>query len=85
MGDYPIEEVLANIEKKAAQGFLCFVKYTCEGCGARNTSDEPNTFHAEGYICQGCGHLTVPTGINFLLVGGSKESIEHVRHLIKES
>lgn len=66
--DYPVEEVLANMEKQAANGALCYVKYTCEGCGARQTSEEANTWHADGYECEACGHLTKPTKINFMLV-----------------
>ena len=84
MSDYPIEEVLDNIEKKAAQGFLCFVKYTCKGCGARNTSTEPNVFHSEGYVCQTCCHLTIPTAINFLLVGGSQEAKDSICRFMRE-
>lgn len=84
MTDYPIEEVLANIEKQAALGFLCFVKYTCDGCGARNTSDEPNTFCTKGYVCQSCQHLTVPQGINFLLIGASEESKARICRAMKE-
>ena len=83
MADYPIDEVLANIEKQAAQGFLCFVKYTCEGCGNRNTATDPNVFHPEGYICQTCHHLTIPKGINFLLVGGSDEAKESMRRFME--
>lgn len=66
--DYPVEEVLKNIERLAAEGALCYVKWTCQGCGARCTANEPNTFHKGGYRHEECGYLTIPNGINFLLV-----------------
>ena len=68
MADYPVIEVLANMEAQAKKGHLCYVKYTCEGCGSRQTSAEANTWHSEGYICEECKTLTKPKGINFLLM-----------------
>lgn len=66
-GDYPVEEVLKNMEHWASKGALCFIKYTCVTCGSRQTSDEANTWRKDGYICSECGGLTVPKGINFML------------------
>ena len=66
--DHPVEEVLANMSKLALTGAKCYVKYTCGKCGSRQTSDEANTWHVDGYICEECGFLTRPTGINFLMV-----------------
>lgn len=66
--DYPIAEVLANMERLIASGHECYVKFTCEKCGSRQTSDEPNVYHPTGYTCEECGHLTVPKGINFLAI-----------------
>lgn len=70
MADYPVEEVLANMERQIAKGATCYVKYTCVSCGSRQCSEEPNTWRPAGYECSECGHLTVPTGINFLVVFG---------------
>lgn len=66
--DHPIPEVLAQIEHLASEGHSCYVKFTCEACGSRQTSDEANTWHPAGYSCEECNHFTQPTGINFLLV-----------------
>lgn len=78
MSDYPVAEVLANMEAQANQGALCYVKYTCEGCQQRQTSDEANTWRQDGYICSECGHLTKPTMINFLLIHGDPEAIKKI-------
>ena len=68
MSDYPIDEVLRNMERLARQGAECYVKFTCFGCGSRQTSDTPNVYSTGGYTCEECRVLTIPTGINFLLV-----------------
>ena len=70
--DHPIPEVLANIEAKIKEGWICFVKFTCEKCGSRQTSDTPNSYAALGYTCEECGHLTQPKGINFMAVKATK-------------
>lgn len=86
--DYPVKEVLANIEEKAKEGWECFIKFTCSKCKSRQTASD-NTWHPAGYTCEECGHLTVPTGINFLAVkklkGGdtclvSRLSLERIIH-----
>lgn len=66
--DYPVADVLHNMATKIERGHTCYVKFTCEGCGSRQTDAEPNRFCQGGYTCEECGHLTKPKGINFLLV-----------------
>lgn len=64
--DYPVAEVMENMERLAEAGFFCYVKYNCS-CGSRQTSDEANTWRKDGYICSECGVLNKPDRINFLL------------------
>ncbi len=66
--DYPVEEMLKEMEKWAAMGAECYVKFTCESCGSRQTASDANSWHPVGYTCEECGHLTVPKAINFMLV-----------------
>lgn len=66
--NYPVAEVLANMEEQIAKGAECYIKYDCELCGLRQMSEEPNTWHPAGYICCECGHLTKPEEINFMVV-----------------
>jgi predicted RNA-binding Zn-ribbon protein involved in translation (DUF1610 family) len=69
--DYPVHEVLKNIERLAREGHQCYVKFTCESCGARQTAEDANTWHPAGYHCEECGHLTIPQMINFMFVSKS--------------
>ncbi len=39
---------------------LLFVKWTCEGCGDRATSNEPNAIHLLGYEHAACGSISHP-------------------------
>ena len=66
--NYPVAEVIKNMERMAAEGGECYVKYTCSGCGSRQTSDEANTWRVDGYECSECELLNKPTEINFMLV-----------------
>jgi hypothetical protein len=73
--DFPFYEVVKNAQEQMLRGFLVFQKFTCQGCGTRQTMETPNTFYMEG-TCEECHHITniVKAGCNFLLVavaGGS--------------
>lgn len=78
MNNFPVAEVLANMERMARDGALCYVKYTCVGCGSRQTSDEANTWRQDGYVCSECNHLTKPTEINFMMVHTTPEVREKI-------
>jgi hypothetical protein len=75
--DYPVDEVCAEMDRLIKQGCIVFVKYTCDKCGERVTSNVPNSFAREGYIHEEkgdgtpCGHLTVPIGINQLTISST--------------
>ena len=85
MSDFPVDEVLANMAEQAKKGALCYVKWTCRGCGDRCTADEPNIYHVGGYVHDKCGTLTVPTGINFLLIHASSHAQDTIKRIMKEA
>lgn len=68
MTDYPIEEVIKNMERLIASGHTCWVKFTCVHCGSRQTDAIPNRYCLGGYTCEECGKVTHPTAINFMAV-----------------
>jgi len=59
--DLPQEEITDMMNDVIGKGFTCYIKWTCENCGERATSNTPNTFFTEGYIHEDCGHTTYPT------------------------
>ena len=65
--DYPLEEVLQRFQELAAQGSLCFQKWTCAHCGSRQTMDVPNRLYRSGR-CEECQKVTQITKCNFLLI-----------------
>lgn len=67
--DGPLMAIVAEVEKHAAAGRLCFQKFTCAGCGQRLTIEEPNRFYTEG-TCDRCGALTniVERGCGYVLI-----------------
>jgi hypothetical protein len=66
--DYPFADVVVKAEAIADAGHECFQKFTCAGCGARLTIDEPNAFHETG-TCDKCDVVTDirKQGCNFLV------------------
>lgn len=79
--DLPVPEALAKIEKLIGQGALCWVKFTCDHCGSRQTSDTPNTWATAGYTCEECGKLTIPERIGFMLAFSNQASKELLTEL----
>lgn len=73
MPDKPIDQILQIMDEQVRVGNTVYFKYTCEGCGERVVSDQPNSYHLEGYTCS-CGHLTKPTVGGILWVSGSAHS-----------
>lgn len=63
VNDKPKEEILElmNDTLKRSPNARCFIKWTCEKCGERCTSDNPDVFHEDGYIHEECGHMSHPT------------------------
>lgn len=67
--DHPFYEVVEQVEKLAADGALCYQKFTCSGCGQRLTIDVPNRFHTQG-TCDRCPAVTdiEKQGCNYLVI-----------------
>lgn len=72
----PLNVVMATLNEMYQTSnvpFEFYQKFTCAGCGARQTVDVPNQLFEQG-TCEECGHLTDMriTGCGYiLLIGGS--------------
>jgi hypothetical protein len=66
--DLPVEEIIPMMEDLINKGFTCYIKWLCEGCGERVTSDTPNSFFTEGYTCEECGETSYPTKYGLLVI-----------------
>ncbi len=64
------KEMDALIER----GATVFVKFTCQYCFSRQTSDTPNIIHLGGYTCEECGRLTKPDKYGMMIIYGYKFS-----------
>ncbi|MCI0557516.1 MAG: hypothetical protein MN733_03395 [Nitrososphaera sp.] len=85
--DYPFQEVVDHASKLIADGHTVFQKFTCSGCGARQTIDVPNTFYTSG-SCEECHHITDLTknGCNFMLLAGTRQpSLSEIRRAQNKS
>lgn len=67
--DHPFDEVVTAADNDIQTGADVYQKFTCVGCGERQTMEVPNTFYTSGK-CEECGHVTniVERGCNYLLV-----------------
>lgn len=69
--NYPFAEVAQSAERILAENAHTVIhqKFTCSGCGARQTMEQPNIFFTEGK-CEECGHITdiVKDGCNFMAI-----------------
>lgn len=67
--DYPFLEVVEAAGAHMARGHSVHQKFTCAGCGARQTMAQPNQFYTKGK-CEECGRETdlVSHGCNYVLV-----------------
>lgn len=74
--DHPFDEVIAEVERQIAMGRICYQKFTCAGCGARLTIEEPNKFHTLG-TCDKCPAVTdiKKQGCNYMLVATSRPDL----------
>jgi len=50
-------ELIKMADDVISKGGMCFIKFTCRHCGARQTFDKPNTIYASG-SCEDCGQTT---------------------------
>ena len=58
--DITLEELIPMCEDVLNKGGTFWVKFNCDHCGVRQTSDTPNKIHTSGYSCEECGKITVP-------------------------
>lgn len=52
-----------------------WIKFTCHHCGARQTSEQPNTLFTMGFTCEECGRTSIPGKfgcVTATLLGGSE-------------
>jgi hypothetical protein len=70
---YPFDEVAKNAESKIADGWTVHQQFNCVGCGAKQTMEDENVFHAKGR-CEECGHVTDirKDGCNFMMTKGAR-------------
>lgn len=54
---HPWDEVIANAERKMAQGWTVYQQWNCEHCGAKQTMPDKDTFYLLG-ICEECEKTT---------------------------
>jgi hypothetical protein len=66
--NHPFYEVAANAERLVEAGHHVYQKFTCVGCGSRQTMAERDKFFTSGE-CEECHAVTdiVASGCNFLL------------------
>lgn len=74
--DLSIGELIPLMEDLISKGFEVFVKWTCEVCGERVTTNEPNCFFTKGYNHEEkadgspCGHISFPKKFGLLVMIG---------------
>jgi len=69
MTDHPFYEVAKTADEMIGLGHTIHQKFTCAGCGVRQTMAEADKFFTHG-TCEECGHVTdiVAQGCNYLLI-----------------
>ena len=65
--DYPFDAVAEQINDAIQHGAVCFQKFTCSHCNARQTMDVPNTLYTRGK-CEECSKITQIKNCNFLAI-----------------
>jgi hypothetical protein len=71
--DYPLTECALEAERLMRElGADVYQKFSCDGCGSRQTVIPPNVFHIKGK-CQECGHITdiLAKGCNYMVIMGT--------------
>lgn len=69
-GDLTFDEMVRFADSKIRQGFKIWIKFTCQNCHARQTSDTPNVINRGGYTCEECGQLSHPKAYGCQALGG---------------
>jgi hypothetical protein len=67
--DHPFWEVAEQVGQHIMDGHSIHQKFTCSGCGSRQTMAEPNKMFSFGE-CEECGHTTdlQQKGCNYVIV-----------------
>jgi len=83
MPDFPFDEIAKAVEDHAKQGALCFQKWSCAHCKARQTMSLPNVLYRQGK-CEECGKITQidEQGCNYMLMLSS--SPENQKKFLRE-
>ena len=70
--DWTLEEWNRQASRLIGLGGQVWAKFTCDGCGSRQTDEKPNQVCTGGYSCEACGHMSFPTkfGMRLVLVVG---------------
>jgi len=71
--DYPIADLHPTMMAAIAKGGQCYMKFTCDYCGSRQTIDTPNLLFTQGK-CEECNSVTdlARKGGNLLIVYKTK-------------
>ena len=66
--DFPFLEVCQKADAAIKSGWTVHQKFTCAGCGARQTIEKPNVFYTSGE-CEECQHVTDlrEAGCNYMM------------------
>jgi hypothetical protein len=72
--DFPFWEVAQQAQDMMRQGHTIHQKFTCSGCGTRQTMGEPNKFFTKGQ-CEECRKETniVASGCNFVMIANAHQ------------
>ena len=65
--DINFYEIKERIDKLASEGGMCFVKFTCHYCHARQTCPTANSLFTKGYDCEECKKISYPNKFGFIL------------------
>jgi Ser/Thr protein kinase RdoA (MazF antagonist) len=67
--DYPLNELANTVYRVMQEGGECFLKFTCDYCGSRQTISTPNKLFTQGK-CEECKSVTdiARKGGNLLVV-----------------
>lgn len=66
---HPWDEVIKQAKQFMAEGYNVYQQFNCAHCGAKQTMEEPNTFHMLGK-CEECSEVTNirQRGCNYMLM-----------------
>lgn len=66
--DLEVPELLEKMNELIERGCEVWVKYTCENCGERVTSNTPNAFFTEGWVHDDCGFKSFPKKFGLMII-----------------